>query len=60
MSKEDFTNMSDEKLIELKGVRMEHYKWLAHFRGDDGDSEWYYFENISPIDDELERRGIKL
>lgn len=55
---QDLTKMKDADLFALKATYMETYKWLAHFEGDDGDSEMYYFENISPIDDELKRRGL--
>lgn len=56
--KQDLTKMTDAQLFQLKETYMETYKWLAHFEGDDGDSEMYYFENISPIDDELKARGL--
>ena len=59
MSKEDFSKMTNEELIALKDFRLEHYAWLRHFEYDDGDSDMYYFEAISPIDDELKRRGIE-
>lgn len=56
--KEDFSKLTDEELKTLKEERMEHYRWLAHFTYDDGDSDMYYFESISPIDDEMKKRGL--
>lgn len=50
--------MTDEELFALKAEYIPHYEWLAHFEGDDGDSDMYYCECIWPIDVELKKRGL--
>ena len=56
----DYRNKTTEELLELKAHYMETYKELKHYEGDDGDSDMYYFEHISPINEELRQRGVEL
>ena len=55
----DYHNKTTEELLELKARYMETYKELKRFEGDDGDSDMYYFEHISPINEELKQRGVE-
>ena len=56
----DLTKKTTEELLESRAYYLERYKELKHFEGDDGDSDMYYFEHISPINEELKQRGVEL
>lgn len=53
----DLTKKTTNELLELKSQYMKTYNELKAYEGDDGDSQMYYFEHISPINEELKRRG---
>lgn len=55
----DLKSMSDEELLAYREECMKEYRWLASLTYDDGDSDMFYFYNITPINKELKARGIE-